>query len=161
MELKYYSYYKRFFDCRLQACRTLTKINSVTAVFQLRPKSRRLIALLLPLTFFWGWAACTLLCGEISEHIEEQRSSVNAQTGEKCLIAFDIDRCPVTKTGAVVEARQTFISHALAVRNIVSRAPHEAFVGRTYIYPAEINQHSPPRSSSDPPIFLKFCAFRI
>jgi hypothetical protein len=131
-------------------------------VFNRISKSRGFLALLIPLTFVWSWAACTLLCGEITAHREEQSFSASAARGEKCLAAFDTEHCPVTKAGAaVVEARQTFFSHASPALDTAFRAPREFLSVRVDAYPADVNQNSPPRFSSDPPLFLRHCAFRI
>jgi hypothetical protein len=120
-----------------------------------------LIAFLLPLTFLWSWAACSLLCSEIAERNEKPLFSLVGQIGESCLIAFDSDSCPIIANAAVIEGRQTIVSPVLAIQDIASFQSHEFSFVPVSIYPADLNQNSPPRFSSDPPLFLRHCTFRI
>ena len=120
-----------------------------------------LIAILLPLTFLWSWAACSSLCNEITERYEKQSSSIIAQSGENCLTAFDSDSCPMTANAAIIEGRQTIFSPALAIQHIVSAYSHEFLFVSASIYPADVHQNSPPSASSAPPLFVRHGNFRI
>ena len=117
-------------------------------------------AFLLPLTFLWSWVACSLLCNEISERREKLATSITRQADD-CLIALDLDSCPVTAGVALIGGRPTIVSPALVVQNIDSFQSPELQFFPVSIYPADLTQNSPPGFSSDPPLFLRHCAFRI
>ncbi len=115
--------------------------------------SKHLLAFLLPLTFIWSWAACSQLCSEISERHEQESASIIGQNGENCLNAFDLDNCPMTANSVVIQARQTIISPSLAVQTAATFQSRELRFIPSAVYPADLNQNSPPSGSSDPPLF--------
>jgi hypothetical protein len=123
--------------------------------------SQRLVAFLIPFTFVWSWAVCSLLCTEITERHTQEELSAITQNGESYLDSFDPDSCPMTAGTAVIETRQTFTNPSLAIANNNSSSwGRSSFVSKS-VYPVDVHQNSPPRSSSDPPLFLQFCTFRI
>ncbi len=122
---------------------------------------KNLIAFLLPLTFIWSWAACFVLCGELTAQHEKQSILSVEQTGENCLVGFDTESCPYTAVTVVIEARQTPAAPTLSTANVISlSSPKFSFVV-TSIYSSDTHQNSPPRADFDPPLFLKHQAFRI
>lgn len=123
--------------------------------------SKGLIAFLLPLTFAWSWAACLLVCSEITERHEKQSVSIIDQSGETCLMAVDLETCPMTATTAVIEARQTVADSGIDTEYIAASPANEFLFIPASIYPADVHQNSPPRAASDPPLFLRNCTFRI
>lgn len=123
--------------------------------------SKGLIALLLILTFIWSWAACSLICSELTERYEKQLVSIIDQSGETCLIAVDLETCPIRATTALIEARQPVVAHTVAIEHKADFPAHEFLFIPTSIYPADLNQNSPPRLKSEPPLFLRHCAFII
>jgi hypothetical protein len=130
-------------------------------MFRRRSISKGLIAFLIPLTFVWSWAACSLLCGEITELHEKQSSTLFGQAGENCLTAFDSDSCPMRTNAAIIEGRQTIVAPALNDQKIVSLQLPEFLFRTAFIYPADAHQNSPPSVSSAPPLFVRHCNFRI
>lgn len=122
---------------------------------------QQLIAFLIPITFVWSWAACTLLCTEIVEHHTEQQHSVNLNPGENFLNSPDSDSCPMTAYTAVIDTRQTITTLALtpAYKNLLPERLN-TFLPIS-IFPIDVRQNSPPTQSSDPPLFIQFGNFRI
>lgn len=123
--------------------------------------SKKLIAFLIPITFVWGWAACSLLCGEIVERHEKQSILVIERNGENCLLDFDLDNCPMTANTAIIESRQKIIAPVLAFQNKVSLQSYEDLFIPISVYSAEVRQNSPPHIFVNPPLFLRHCTFRI
>ena len=123
--------------------------------------SKSFIAFLLPLTFVWSWAACSLLCSEITERLEKQSVLAVYQNSENCLDATFTDDCPYSATAAVIEARPHLTAPSLEIVNINSFSAPELTYIPVSVYRSDRHQNSPPRNSSDPPLFLKICTFRI
>lgn len=123
--------------------------------------SHKLIAFLLPLTFIWSWAACSLLCSEITARHEKQSPVAAEQKGSPCLAGIDTDDCPYTATAAVTEARQNLNASVEETTVVISLSALKFTFISASVYPADINQNSPPPASSDPPLFLRHCTFRI
>ncbi len=138
-------------------------LNSVTLATMFRRAStgKGLIAFLLTLTFVWSWAACSLLCSEITERHEKQSILAVEQKGESCLVGLDTEDCPYTATAAIIETRQFSVAPYLAAAKISIPASPKFSFAPTSMFPADTNQNSPPRADSDPPLFLKYHAFRI
>lgn len=123
--------------------------------------SHKLIAFLLPLTFVWSWAACSLLCSEIVARHEKQSAPFAEKRDGIYLAGVDTDDCPYTATTAVTEARQNSYAPVEEATDVISLSTPEFTFISASVYPADINQNSPPPASSDPPLFLRHCAFRI
>lgn len=120
--------------------------------------NKQLLALILPITFLWSWAACTLLCSEITAHHEKQ--SIEQKAGS-CLVGIEIEGCPYTTNAAVIEARQIFASPLLTIANVTILPAREFLFIPVSIYPEDRKQNSPPNAANDPPLFLRHCTFRI
>jgi|SRR6185369_4029901 len=129
-------------------------------MFRRSAAGKNFIAFLLPLAFIWSWAACSLLCSEIAEAGGNQAVLSIEQRGEKCLVGANTESCPFTANITVLETRPIVISPA-AIAKTVSPARHEYLFVPAAVYPADLNQNSPPRAASDLPLFLKNRAFRI
>lgn len=130
-------------------------------MFQRASAGKNLIALLLPLTFIWSWAACSVLCDEIAAHLEKQTISSTGPDDESRLGKTDTESCPFTANVTIIETRQTIISHLSTTANTVSFLPYQFLSAANSIYPADLNQNSPLRVSSRFPLFLKHRSLRI
>jgi hypothetical protein len=130
-------------------------------VFGRSSKNIRLVAFLLPLTFVWNWAACSLLCSEIVERHHARIASFGEPAGEVQLNVFEMDDCPFTASAAVLETRQTVNAPATVVEKTSSPSRPEYLIVPAIVYKSDLNQNSPPRGSPGPPLFLRHHAFRI
>jgi hypothetical protein len=123
--------------------------------------SKQLIALLLPFTFLWSWAACESSCAEITLHHQGVVSAAKISEKENCLSLTEReDGCTMTAVIALIQDRQTVeYSHTLesALPVLPYRAPKPAWAARL----PEIKQNSPPLKLSPPSLFIRLCTFRI
>ena len=130
-------------------------------VFGRSSKNTRLIAILLPLTFVWSWAACSLACSELVERHHVQNETIDELEGEDRLNAFEMDGCPLTSSAAVLETRQTVNSPATVNERASTAFQPKYIFTQASVYKSDLNQNSPPASSLGPPLFLRHRAFRI
>lgn len=122
---------------------------------------KSLLTFFLPLVFVWGWAACAVMCEEVSELYENRAIFTIAQNSDDCFADTAFDDCPYTAAAAIIEARQAFAAPILAAGKIGALSHRRFLFVPTSVYTVDRNQNSPPRASSDPPLFLKHCTFRI
>src|SRR3954471_17135329 len=113
-------------------------------------KNIRLIAFLLPLSFVWSWAACSLLCSEIVERHHLQTVSDAESSDGNQLHALDLDGCPFTASTAVLESRQNVNAPAPLIANASAIIRRECLFILPSIHESDLNQNSPPRNSLGP-----------
>lgn len=130
------------------------------SMFRHLSKSKRLLALLLPFTFFGGWAACLSVCAEsLAPPLQDHVSAAQTieQGNDNC--ASETDVCTITTAVAVNQERQ-IVKASAPIRAVVS----------VFLYPTsrsaraaplpEVNQNSPPNLPLKP-LFVWLCTFRI
>lgn len=129
---------------------------------------KKILALLLPVSFFMGWATCEAFCAEIAEqqlHHQYQREKQisggeNQLADEDCANFSNLpDSCQITAAAAVVEARQTVKTAPLFLSPLGLTEFRAAAFARLPAAP-EVRQNSPPILTSAP-LFLRLCTLRI
>jgi hypothetical protein len=121
---------------------------------------KRLLGLLLPFTFLWGWAACLWVCAESAvPPFHEYVSAAQTIEPDDDNCTDELDVCTIMTAVAVNQERQTVEAFAQLRGGI----PVSKFLSSPSPWDAllrEVNQNSPP-TPSFPPLFVRLCTFRI
>lgn len=130
-------------------------------MFRQPKKTKVFLAFLLFATFFYSWAACISSCEEAADHHGQASEFGEKQAlNENCFDQTEeAESCRVTATTIVLQERQTVQAFAPIVKVSSGLDSHITVASRSDLVP-EANQNSPPIIPS-PPLFVRFCNFRI
>ena len=124
-------------------------------------KPKKYLVFLLTLALVWSWAACSLMCGEITDRHEKRSVSSTPEKPENCQNVLAVEDCPYTANAALIEARKTEPEPMGGTANTVLVPGGKFLFFSAFVYPGDRNRISLPRATSDPPLYLKHRAFRI
>ena len=124
-------------------------------------KPKKYLVFLLTLALVWSWAACSLMCGEITDRYEKQSVSTLTEKPENCQNVFAVEDCHYTSNAALIEARKNEPEPVLTIENSISLPGGKFLFFSAFVYPGDRNRISLRRATSDPPLYLKHRAFRI
>jgi hypothetical protein len=122
---------------------------------------QRLLALVLPIFFVWGWAACALLCVETTkDHNDSNATQIVGTASENSLSrGHTIECCQMQNLGAVLRQERQVVT----VSPFSASFPISSLSVRLVRWSAqlpEIRQNSPPEISLTR-LFERLCSFRI
>ena len=129
-------------------------------MFRRSLRSKQFLALL-PLTFFWSWAACALLCSETAaNHHDSFSLSKIAGSEADCLSLTDkAEVCLITARTVDFQERQTIKTPGQMV-SPVTGSPFRAPLAAWSALLPEIKQKSPPKGA--PKLLLSLlCILRV
>lgn len=129
-------------------------------MFRYSSKFKKIVALIIPLSFVLGWAVCPAICAEALEHHQSEHiKASNAKNSDSLTTTEKEDDCPFFKITALSSNERQNANVSLLTTFETGKSFYSPLPLFAVLIP-EANQNSPPNPASTP-LFVQFCNFRI